>query len=248
MEVWTTTLANKRTTLHNDNMAVMRIRTKTTSRNSKIVALVRKLIIRCILCNLQFRAVHIPGYRSVQGDLLSRLQIETLHQHMGQQATCAITGRHPAMQLVSGLERLLTKSVARASYSPFRSVHRRVLTACGSPVSSTTHRISSAWVTYTRAIAALDKFLRQFDIAARLPVAPITVTVALFVSPMQNQKYAASTIETYGSEIGYIHKLHGLPHPTDDFSVRKASMGANKNGMKPDIKTSKYGSITALAN
>ena len=100
----------------------------------------------------------------------------------------------------------------------------------------------ASWAAYTRAIAALDRFLRQFDVAARLLVAPSNV--ALFVSPIHNQKYAASTIETYGLAIGYIHKLHGLPNPTENFLVRKAITEANKNGMKPDIKASKYGSIT----
>ena len=61
-------------------MAVMHILTNTTPRDSKLMALVRKLVITCMLCNLQFRAGHIPGYRNVQGDLLSRLQVETFRQ------------------------------------------------------------------------------------------------------------------------------------------------------------------------
>ena len=125
MEVWATRLANKRTALHNDNMVIMRIQTKTTSRDSKIMALVRKLVIRCMLCNLQFRVVHISGYQSVQADVLSRLQVETLHQHMGQQATCAIAGRHPAMQLVSGLKRLLNgKSIMGRLYKGNRCLRQ----------------------------------------------------------------------------------------------------------------------------
>ena len=114
---------------------------------------------------------------------------------MGQRATGVIGGRRAAKQLVSGLERLLTKSMARAS-----------------------------WTTYTRAIAALDGFLRQFYVAAQLPVAPITVV--LFVSHKHNQKYAANTTEMYGSAISYIRKLHGLSDPNDNFLVRKAIMEA----------------------
>ena len=66
----------KRITLHTDNMAAMHILNKTTPRDCQIMALARKLVIRCVLCNLQFRAVHIPGYGNVQDDLLSRLHVE----------------------------------------------------------------------------------------------------------------------------------------------------------------------------
>jgi site-specific recombinase XerD len=92
----------------------------------------------------------------------------------------------------------------------------------------------TSWSTYTRAVVALEKFLKQFQIKTMLPIAPIAI--ALFVSHMHNQRYAASTIETYGSAIGYVHKLHGLPDPTDNFLVRKAIVGAKKEGNMPDIR------------
>jgi len=91
-----------------------------------------------------------------------------------------------------------------------------------------------SWATYQRAITSLDRFLQDFNIENTLPVSPISV--ALFVAHMHNLHFAPSTIETYISAIGYIHKLHGVADPANNFLVRKAILGAKKESAQPDIR------------
>ena len=48
-----------------------------TSKEPKIMVLVRKLVVSCMLNNIQFRATHVAGTNNSQADHLSRLQINT---------------------------------------------------------------------------------------------------------------------------------------------------------------------------
>ncbi len=77
-------------------------------------------------------------------------------------------------------------------------------------------------------------FMKQFNFDSSLPVSPITM--ALFISHMHSNKYAASTIATYVSAVGYIHKLYNLQDPANSFLVRKAIVGARKESHLGDVR------------
>ena len=47
-----------------------------TSKDPKIMVLVRRLVVSCMKCNLLIRAVHVPGKQNILPDLLSRFQID----------------------------------------------------------------------------------------------------------------------------------------------------------------------------
>ena len=74
-ELWADKLKNKCITLHCDNFAVVYILNKQTSREPSIMALVRHLVVLCMLNNILIKAVHIPGEKNTLPDLLSRFQV-----------------------------------------------------------------------------------------------------------------------------------------------------------------------------
>ena len=45
------------------------------------------------------------------------------------------------------------------------------------------------------------------------------ITLALVIAYLFNPHYAASTVNTYVSVIGYSHKMDGLPDPTKAFLI-----------------------------
>jgi hypothetical protein len=51
---------------------------------------------------------------------------------------------------------------------------------------------------------------------------PITIAqLALFIAYLQNKSFAARTISTYVSALGFIHKINKLPDPTEAFLIEK---------------------------
>ena len=63
-----------------DNMGVVSIINKQTSRCKRIMILVRILVLACLKHNILFRAKHIPGKYNVIADKLSRLQFAEARQ------------------------------------------------------------------------------------------------------------------------------------------------------------------------
>ena len=61
-------------------MAVVEIINKNSSKDSKIMCLVRRLVVACLVHNIMFRSVHIKGVLNILPDLLSRLQVEKFRQ------------------------------------------------------------------------------------------------------------------------------------------------------------------------
>ena len=61
--------------IHTDNEALVSIINSKTSREAKIMVLIRKLVIKCMLLNIQFRSVHVPGCANILADKLSRQQV-----------------------------------------------------------------------------------------------------------------------------------------------------------------------------
>lgn len=79
-ELWGEDLANKCISLHSDNMAVVCILNKQTSKDKQVMSLVRHFVLSCMRHNILTKAVHIPGIQNTLPDLLSRLQVEKFHQ------------------------------------------------------------------------------------------------------------------------------------------------------------------------
>lgn len=68
-------LKHKHVTFHSDNLAIVQIINKQTSRCKHIMKLLRPMILTMLKYNISFKAVHIPGKFNNLCDALSRLQI-----------------------------------------------------------------------------------------------------------------------------------------------------------------------------
>ena len=79
-EIWGSQLANKCISLHSDNMSVVHILNKQSSKDSDVMVLVRRFVICCMSFNILTKAFHIPGKKNVLPDLLSRFQVEEFHR------------------------------------------------------------------------------------------------------------------------------------------------------------------------
>ena len=76
VSVWADSLSNKCISFHSDNRAVVDIINSHTSKATKVMHLMRKLVLSCLRHNILFRAVHIPGINNNLAHSLSRLQVE----------------------------------------------------------------------------------------------------------------------------------------------------------------------------
>ena len=75
-----------------DNHAVVDIINKQTSREPKVMVLVRRLVLNSLKYNILFKSKHIPGILNRECDLLSRLQVDKfklLAPHADEQPTTA---------------------------------------------------------------------------------------------------------------------------------------------------------------
>lgn len=61
---------------HSDNMAVVYIINKQTSKDPHIMRLVRIFVVACMKYNIISKAVHIQGHKNVLADLLSRFRFQ----------------------------------------------------------------------------------------------------------------------------------------------------------------------------
>lgn len=78
--VWASSLTNRRILFFTDNLALVHIINKTTSRDPQIMVLVRHLVALAMQHNIHFKAKHIPGKHNVLADHLSRLQVQCFRQ------------------------------------------------------------------------------------------------------------------------------------------------------------------------
>ena len=76
VSVWADSLSKKCISFHSDNRAVVDIINSQTYKATKVIHLMRKLVLSCLRHNILFRAVHIPGINNNLADSLSRLQVE----------------------------------------------------------------------------------------------------------------------------------------------------------------------------
>ena len=67
-----------------------------------------------------------------------------------------------------------------------------------------------------------------------LPISPSVL--ALFIAYLFNAQYAPSTVTTYVSTLGYVHKLMGFPDPSKVFYVSQILKGYSKVGFRLDSR------------
>ena len=75
VQVFASTLANKFVVFHCDNLPIFSILNTQTSKNSKVMKLLRPMILSLLQYNVKFRATHIPGCSNILCDRLSRFKI-----------------------------------------------------------------------------------------------------------------------------------------------------------------------------
>ena len=78
--MWGPYLANKCITMHCDNQAIVAILNSSTSKDSEIMVLVRKIVLLCMTKNILIHAVYIPSHANLLCDLLSRDQVDKARQ------------------------------------------------------------------------------------------------------------------------------------------------------------------------
>lgn len=75
VELWGSQLKNKCVNFHSDNLAVVHIINKQSSKDKTIMQLVRKFVLLTLKYNILFKCSHIAGIKNIAADYLSRLQI-----------------------------------------------------------------------------------------------------------------------------------------------------------------------------
>lgn len=74
---WAPMLRNSKLILHTDNMALVHILNATSSKDAKVMKLVRKFVLACLFNNVQIRVEHVKGINNILADKLSRLQVDS---------------------------------------------------------------------------------------------------------------------------------------------------------------------------
>ena len=74
-EVWGDMFRNASVLLHTDNLALVYVINKQSSKEPLVMSLVRRLVIQALNKNFDIKATHISGKHNVLADYLSRLQV-----------------------------------------------------------------------------------------------------------------------------------------------------------------------------
>ncbi len=72
VRLWSGSLCNKKLLMLCDNIAVVYVINTQTSKDKRLMSLLRSLIVTCMQSNIMIRAKHIPGLVNVAADALSR--------------------------------------------------------------------------------------------------------------------------------------------------------------------------------
>ena len=72
--LWSDRFANKRILLYTDNKALVTILNKKSSKSRRVMHFIRFLVLRAMLDNVQFKAVHVEGAKNEIADAISRRQ------------------------------------------------------------------------------------------------------------------------------------------------------------------------------
>lgn len=81
VEIWGHLMANHKITFYSDNTTTVFILNKQTSKDPKMMQLVRRLVLATLQHNILFRAEHIEGRLNVVADCLSRFQFQQAFLH-----------------------------------------------------------------------------------------------------------------------------------------------------------------------
>ena len=90
ISIWASKLENKCILFHTDNQGLVEVINKKTTKDKKLLAPLRALVLQCLKHNILFRAIHVPGVLNVKTDALSRLQVmkfKSLGQGMDREPT-----------------------------------------------------------------------------------------------------------------------------------------------------------------
>ena len=75
-----TRFSNQTVEFHTDNMALVSILNKSSSKKPHIMTLVRALVLAMLKYNFTFYAIHVPGVENILADALSRQQMERFRE------------------------------------------------------------------------------------------------------------------------------------------------------------------------
>lgn len=75
ISMFKTLLSNSNILFHSDNMAVVEIINKQTSKNKYVMKILRPLVLIIMMHNINLRAQHIPGVNNILCDKISRFQV-----------------------------------------------------------------------------------------------------------------------------------------------------------------------------
>jgi len=78
--IWGDRLMNKKVLFQCDNMAVVQVINRQSSKSPDLMVLVRALTLKCLKLNLVLKAEHLPGVRNDIADSLSRFQMSRFRQ------------------------------------------------------------------------------------------------------------------------------------------------------------------------
>ena len=78
--LWSVNLQNKILLLHVDNLALVEILNQKTSKNKRVMVLMRELVLLSLKFNIQFKAAHVKGCMNQLADAISRLQWDRFKQ------------------------------------------------------------------------------------------------------------------------------------------------------------------------
>lgn len=94
----------------------------------------------------------------------------------------------------------------------------------------------SSLPTYRRAWKLFEQFHCALFPGSAIPFPITPAMLALFVAYLYNKRYAPSTVNTYVSALGYLHKLSGVADPTKVFYINQMLKGYVKLGSRLDTR------------
>lgn len=78
--IWGKLQVNHSILFFTDNEALVAVIIKQTCKDTRLLQMVRFMVLQCLKHNIVFRAKHIPGKSNVLADSLSRLQVAEFHR------------------------------------------------------------------------------------------------------------------------------------------------------------------------
>lgn len=88
---------------------------------------------------------------------------------------------------------------------------------------------------YKRAFSLYAQFYQKcFHTCFQLPIS--SEELALFVSYLHANKYAAASVSSYISALGYVHRLKAIPDPTTSFIIKRLLRCVHKTASSTDSR------------